>query len=126
VPSGSTDSTGLSINSEGIVVGFAATASDVRHAALWQMNAFNTAIDLDTWLNATNPTAGAFWTLKYAYGINDNGLITGEGIYNDGPGGLTDGTRAYVIDASSLTHVPEPHAVSALALAAASLLRRRR
>jgi probable HAF family extracellular repeat protein len=122
-PTGASDSTGYSIDGRGNIVGFAATPADVRHAALWPMN--GGAIDLDAWLDATNPTAGSFWTLTYAYGINDNGLITGEGFYDDGPGGLTDGIRAYVLDASSLTAVPEPRGVAAIAFAAASLLRRR-
>jgi probable HAF family extracellular repeat protein len=124
VPTGASDSTGYSIDIRGNVVGFAATPADVRHAALWPIN--GSAIDLDAWLDQTNPAAGAFWTLKYAYGINDNGLITGEGFYDDGPAGLTDGIRAYVLDASSLTAVPEPSALPAIAVAAATLLRRRR
>ncbi len=33
-------------------------------------------------------------------------MITGKGIYDDGPGGLSDGYRAFVLDASSLTAVP--------------------
>jgi probable HAF family extracellular repeat protein len=124
VPAGASDSTGYSIDARGNIVGFAATPADVPHAALWPTS--GGAIDLDAWLDANNPAAGAFWTLKYAYGINDNGLITGEGFYDDGPGGSTDGIRAYVLDASSLTSMPEPSGLSAVALAAASLLWRRR
>src|SRR5262249_27845695 len=71
-------------------------------------------IDLDAWLDANNPTEGAKWTLFEARGLNDSGLITGVGTYNDGPGGLADGDRAFLLDASSLV-VPEP---STLALAA--------
>jgi probable HAF family extracellular repeat protein len=59
-------------------------------------------IDLDAWLDANNPGAGAKWTLSYGSGINDNGLITGQGYYDDGPGGLSDGYRAFLLDASSL------------------------
>ena len=78
-----------------------ASSSDCRRSAgagggswatLWQTDAGNTAVDLDAWLDATNPTLGAYWTLTEAHGINNNGLITGSGIYNDGPGGLSDGT----------------------------------
>jgi probable HAF family extracellular repeat protein len=123
VPPGASDSTGCSIDSRGNIVGFADAPGDVRHAALWPMT--GGAIDLDAWLDATNPSGGAFWTLTYAYGINDNGLITGEGVYDDWPGGLTDGIRAYVLDASTLTSVPEPGALWMLAVAAAGLQRRR-
>ena len=44
-------------------------------------------------------------------------------IYNDGPGGLSDGTRAFLLDASAL--VPEPGSLALLGLAAPVLLRRR-
>jgi probable HAF family extracellular repeat protein len=59
-------------------------------------------IDLNDWLDANNPVEGAKWRLTYGSGINDNGLITGDGYYDDGPGGLSDGYRAFVLDASSL------------------------
>ena len=48
----------------------------------------------------------------------------GEGSYNDGPGGLTDGQRAFVLDASSL--VPEPSGIALLSLASLALVRRTR
>jgi uncharacterized delta-60 repeat protein len=59
-------------------------------------------IDLDFWLDLNNPVEGAKWRLTNGYGINDNGLITGYGYYDDGPGGLSDGYRAFLLDASSL------------------------
>ena len=59
-------------------------------------------IDLNAWLDANNPVEGAKWRLTYGSGINDNGLITGDGYYDDGPGGLSDGYRAFLLDASSL------------------------
>ena len=40
-------------------------------------NAANTAVDLDAWLDATNPTLGAYWTLSgwnSARDINNDGL----------------------------------------------------
>jgi hypothetical protein len=82
-------------------------------------------IDLDAWLDATNPTEGAKWTLTEALGLTDGGLITGDGTYNYGPGGLTDGTRAFLLDASALLPVPEPMSLSLLTLVGATLLLRR-
>ena len=75
-------------------------------------------IDLDAWLDANNPTEGAKWTLIRARGLTDTGLITGDGYYNDGPGGLSDGTRAFLLDASSLV-VPEPSSFVLLGIGAA-------
>ena len=92
---GGTSSSGLDINEAGFIVGFAdrSTGGDER-ATLWLTDAANTIVDLDAWLDATNPTLGAYWMLTQAHGINTNGLITGRGTYNDGPGGLDDGPRA--------------------------------
>jgi probable HAF family extracellular repeat protein len=80
-------------------------------------------VDLDTWLDATNPAEGAKWTLGEVRGLTDSGLITGIGTYNDGPGGLSDGQRAFLLDASSL--LPEPSGLSLLGLCAGLLLHRR-
>jgi probable HAF family extracellular repeat protein len=60
-------------------------------------------IDLDAWLNANNPAAGPKWKLLDAIAITDTGLVTGDGLYNDGG---TSVVRAYVLDASAL--LPEP------------------
>lgn len=81
-------------------------------------------IDLNTWLAAINPAAAADWTLTTAVGITDTGLIVGDGMYNDGPGGLSDGDRAFILDASAL--VPEPNSLCLLAVAAVGLVRKRR
>jgi probable HAF family extracellular repeat protein len=83
-------------------------------------------IDLDVWLDANNPAEGAKWTLGYATEVNNNGWITGGGLYNDGPGGLSDGDRAFLLDASSLVVVSEPTSVALLTLPVPALLRRRR
>jgi probable HAF family extracellular repeat protein len=116
---GGTYSIGWEINDAGFVVGDAdrsAGAGGAQVATLWQIDAGNTIVDLDAWLDANNPAFGAFWTLTAAYDINNNGLITGYGLYNDGPGRLSDGERAYILDASSLVGVPEPASLALLAL----------
>ncbi|MEX2093524.1 MAG: hypothetical protein WD971_12645, partial [Pirellulales bacterium] len=92
------------INDAGFVVGLAeSSASGVGSwATLWLNDIGNPAVDLDAWLDAINPTLGAYWRLRSATGINNDGLVTGDGTYDDGPGGLSDGYRAFVLDASSL------------------------
>ena len=75
-------------------------------------------IDLDAWLDATNPAEGANWTLGSALSITDNGLITGEGYHAGAPG-----TRAYLLDASSL--IPEPSTAAMAMISAAAIFARR-
>jgi hypothetical protein len=117
------------INELGFVVGSVERPPEIGFgsaAALWLIDETRTLVDLDAWLDATNPAQGALWSLSRATDINDFGLVTGVGIYNDGPGGLSDGQRAYILDASSLA-VPEPGMAAVLVLAGAgSFLRRRR
>jgi MYXO-CTERM domain-containing protein len=79
-------------------------------------------IDLTAWLAANNPAEAAKWTLAYAYGLTDSGLIVGDGFYNDGVPEHT-GDRAFLLDASSL--VPEPAGLALGALGSLTLLRRR-
>ena len=70
------------INEAGFVVGLAdraAGAGGGSWATLWLNDAGNTAVDLDAWLDAVNPTLGAYWALTEARAINNNGLITGHG-----------------------------------------------
>ena len=83
-------------------------------------------IDLEKWLNTMNPAAVRKWTLSFAYGINDSGLITGKGWYDDGPGGLSDGNRAYILDIRGLVSVPEPPSCMLLLIAASGFGPRRR
>lgn len=104
---GGAQSIALNINDAGFAVGQAdrsASAGGGSYATLWRNDAGNTSVDLDAWLDAINPTVGSNWRLSEARAINNNGLITGTGYYDDGPGGLSDGSRAFVLDASSLVH----------------------
>lgn len=100
------------INARGQIVGTSeigvADRDDVRHAFIYSGTPGNGGqmTDLNTWLAAHNPIEAAKWTLYVANGISDNGLITGAGLYDDGPGGLSDGYCAFVLDAHAL--VPEP------------------
>ncbi len=105
---GGTNSTGYAINSAGLVAGTSNTTGFMDHAFLYTgtPGAGGIMIDLDLWLDANNPVEGAKWTLNRAQGLSDSGWITGVGEYNDGPGGLSDGSRAVLLDAS--TFVPEP------------------
>jgi probable HAF family extracellular repeat protein len=112
------------INNFGFVVGEAGrygTGEEDRWATLWLPD--RSPVDLDAWLDANNPTLGARWVLIQAWDINDSGLITGEGYYDDGVGGLLDGYRAFLLDASSL--VPEPGLGWLVALGLGASRRRR-
>ena len=104
------------INNAGVAVG----DSD-GDAMLWLAD--GTPINLDTWLNTINPTLGAFWRLNEAQAINDAGMVVGYGSYNDGAGGLPDGTMAFLLDASV---IPEPTTFAPIATTVGLLLRRRR
>jgi hypothetical protein len=103
---GGTASRGLAIDSFGDVAGYSTTlGATASHATLYvgTPGAGGRMIDLDAWLDATDPAAGALWRLDFANGISDAGLIVGQGAYNDGTG---IATAAFLLDASSL--VPEP------------------
>jgi probable HAF family extracellular repeat protein len=114
------------INDAGVVAGWVSNFSNGSDyiAALWLNDSVGTPVNLDAWLDATNPQLGSSWTLWGALGINDHGMVTGVGYYNDGPGGLSDGQRPFLLDASGI--VPEPSGISLCIAGAAALLRRRR
>jgi probable HAF family extracellular repeat protein len=124
---GGTNSAPSAINARGQIVGWADLPNGTERPFLYvgTPGIDGHMIDLDTWLDDSNPIEGAKWTLSYVNGINDSGLITGQGIYNEGPDGLSDGRRAFLLDASSL--VPEPCSLLiSLCLTALTLRPRRR
>jgi len=109
---GGTFSEGYAINAAAQVAGTSQTSGDVAyHAFLYTgtPGGGGVMIDLDAWLDANNPIEGAKWTLRSAQGLTDTGLVSGTGLYDDGPGGLTD--RAFMLDASAL--VPRTWSVNA-------------
>ena len=121
---GGANSQGFAINVAGQVAGSSYTAGDTaEHAFLYTgtPGVDGQMIDLDVWLHANNPIGGAQWTLNYAYGLTDTGLITGYGAFYDG-GVYSD--RAFVLDASAL--VPEPGGLSVLGAGGLAVLLRRR
>jgi probable HAF family extracellular repeat protein len=118
---GGAGSTALGINNHGVIAGMAQHPDAQRSAVLWRAD--NTIVDLDAWLDEVNPEVGRRWVLDFAYDVNDRGLVMGNGMYNDGPGGLPDGPLTWVLDASAV--VPEPGAAAFYIAATAALLLRR-
>jgi hypothetical protein len=86
-------------------------------------------LNLDQWLDASEPAAGAHWRLLDALSIGDGWLVAGNGLYDpDGAAGpLEASERAFLLDVSTLV-VPEPTVFGILvpSLAVTLLARRRR
>jgi uncharacterized membrane protein len=97
-----------SINDIGQIVGDAQDSSANAYACLFDPTGQGNNIDLNTLID---PSSG--WTLKTAYGINNNGWIVGEGM---NPTGYN---CAFLI-------TPEPASVLLFGLGGLALLRKRR
>jgi len=83
---GGFESRGNAVNAAGQVGGSSFTAHGFQHAFLYTGTRLERPLDRSRcWLDVTNPSVGANWTLFEVNGLTDNGLITGAGIYNDGP-----------------------------------------
>ena len=95
------------MNANGQVVGSSESAFG-QHAFLYTgtPGVDGHIIDLDAWLDANNPTDGVKWTLDTAFHLNDTGLISGWGWYDEGQG-LGEVSRSFLLDASALV-VPRP------------------
>jgi probable HAF family extracellular repeat protein len=124
---GGTQSRGNAVNRAGQVVGYVyVPGNGATHSFLYvgTPGVDGHMIDLDKWFRTVNPAAAANWSvLDDTYDLTDAGLIVGRASYYDGPGGLHDSERLFLLDASSL--VPEPGAMAVLIVGALPLLRYR-
>ncbi len=67
----------FAVNTAGDVVGWSTTATNEMHAFLWHNG---TMTDLNDLL-----PSGSGWVLNAAYALNNNGVIVGDGMFNDAP-----------------------------------------
>jgi probable HAF family extracellular repeat protein len=74
LPSKYGDSEALSINNNGQIVGYCIIDASEARATLFDISGEGNNIDLNTLID---PASG--WILNYAYSINDNGMIVGNG-----------------------------------------------
>jgi probable HAF family extracellular repeat protein len=117
------------INDSAITVGYLSVfdLTEPSHyrqrAVLWESD--GAMVDLNSWLAQVDPTEAADWTLLKATAISNSGWITGIGTYDDGPDGLSDGKRAFLLNLSSARVVPEPIAPSVLSILTTLLIGRR-
>ena len=103
---GGTYSRALDVNVSGQIVGYSATADEVKHAVLFTGGEI---IDLNTFL----PPELSGVILSEATKINDQGHILAKGMLPDG-------------DTHTFLLVPEPGSLSLLALVGLALTRRKR
>jgi probable HAF family extracellular repeat protein len=128
---GGTISRAYAINARGQVLGVSTTEAGEFHAFLYTgtPGVDGRMIDLEAWLAANNPVEAAKWRLAvfpdftfFRLSMNNTGLITGAGAYDDGSGGPSN-LRAFVLDASSIV-VPEPSSLALLSISVSALLLR--
>jgi len=129
VPFGSSDSAANAVNNQDALVGYLkdpTTAQSGAEAALWLPTDDEwELVNLDDWFNHISASPSNQWVLEEAFGISDNWLVTGQGVFDSTPlDGIPGVPRGFVLDVSSL--VPEPTAAIALLTAPMLLMRRRR
>jgi probable HAF family extracellular repeat protein len=93
------DSCAWQINDDGIVVGSSKLDDGWEHAVLWLAD--DTIVDLEDWLDKTDPAAGARWQLYQALDVNTSGMVVGWGTIDVDNDGKQD-SRAFLLDASSV------------------------
>ncbi len=96
-----------SINNNGQIVGWAENGSGQTLACLFDATGNGNNIDLNTLID---PSSG--WTLQYAYDINNNGWIVGQGTFNGQ-------------DRAFLLVTPEPATICLFAIAGLMLRRKK-
>ena len=116
--SGFTHSAASAVNNAGTALGYARKYVNGSYAGAravyWGMEGL--AVDLNDLIDPANG-----WTLTQAYSMSDTGWIAGEGMFDgDGPGGYDPYNRLFLLQ------IPEPAALTLVALGGAVLLRRRR
>ena len=114
---GTTESFARDINDLGWIDGSTLDLLSNRRPIVWTPD--GAIHDINAWLDQVNPIEGAKWELDLITDINNSNIIVGRGTYYDGPGGLSDGTRGFVLDVSTL---PEPGGATVLLIAPALAL----
>lgn len=127
-PFGATDGASDAVNNSDVIVGYVkdpTTTKLGKQAAIWLPTDTDWQyLNLDQWLEQTDPLLASHWTLQEATAINDNGLVAGYGLFDpDGAGPLPATQEGFLLDASSL--VPEPGCATLAGLVCLPLLMRR-
>jgi uncharacterized protein (TIGR03382 family) len=129
IPFGTTHGSSNAVNGNDYIVGSLTdptTPQTGDEAALWIPTETQwDLLNLDEWFHQNGGVLASRWVLSEATGITDDGLIVGNGLFDDdGIPTTLPLERGFVLDASSL--VPEPSAASLAMVLLGALLRRRR
>ncbi len=98
---GGRDSDAIGINDADVVVGSSKLKDEKTvHATLWLPSL--AIVDLDAWLDRTDPSAAARWELSQASQINNAAQVVGVGRYDVDGDGKLDVYRAFIMEVSAL------------------------